>query len=91
MNVFTVDNPIMNTILPLTMCIPDAMGVLTSLVIVFLPAESVIEVKEAKIGENGSGIISHLILLEKTKQSNGFIPPFSGITANYTWNNTPST
>ena len=50
MNVFTVDNPIMNTILQLTMCIPDAMGVLTSLVIVFLPAESVIEVKEAKIG-----------------------------------------
>ena len=50
MNVFTAENPIMNTILPLTMCIPDAMGALTYLVTVFLPAESVIEVKEVKTG-----------------------------------------
>ena len=50
MNVFTAENPIMNTILPLTMCIPDAMGVLTYLVTVFLPAESVIKVKEVNTG-----------------------------------------
>tara|TARA_R100000781_G_scaffold83312_1_gene51350 strand:+ start:1008 stop:1205 length:198 start_codon:yes stop_codon:yes gene_type:complete len=50
MNVFTAENPIMNTILPLTMCIPDAMGVLISLVTVFLPVESVIEVKEVNTG-----------------------------------------
>tara|TARA_Y100000361_G_C10982714_1_gene249943 strand:+ start:134 stop:331 length:198 start_codon:yes stop_codon:yes gene_type:complete len=50
MNVFTVENPIMNTILPLTMCIPDAMGVLTYLVTVSLPVDNVTEVKEVNTG-----------------------------------------
>jgi len=50
MNVFTVDKDIMNTILPLTMCIPEAVEVITMLVTVFLPVDNVIKVKEANTG-----------------------------------------
>ena len=50
MNVFTVDKDIMNTILPLTMLIPEAVEVITMLVTVFLPVDDVIKVKEATTG-----------------------------------------
>ena len=65
MNVFTVDKNIMNTILPLTMLIPEAVEVITMLITVFLPVESVIKVKEVRTGSNGVEVTFLQTLLDK--------------------------
>jgi len=50
MNVFTVVNPMMNRILPLTMCVPDIMEAITVLTIAYLPVDNVIKAKEVNTG-----------------------------------------
>jgi len=50
MNVFTVVNPMMNRILPLTMCVPDIMEAITVLTIAYLPVDNVIKAREANTG-----------------------------------------